>query len=187
VIEGLQLVAAVVAWLGASVGVLADGRRGVSVGLLLAGAGLAAVRLLDGSAATALLLAAGAVLGALASLRANPHRGWGLLPPGSTPRVVACIVLGGGALWFAAAGLADPSGWTARAADIAVAAVAAARVMTADEARPALAAAAAVALGLGSFAAATFPAYELAAAGAAAAVAVVLAGLPVREAFVERA
>ena len=141
------------AWLGSAVLVLSDARRGLSVGLLVAALGLAAVRAVEGDLADAGLLFAGGLLGALAGLRRNPRHGWGLLAAGSTPRIVLCLVLGGGALWFALGGLDGPGEPAGRAAAAIAMALGAGRLLATREARSGLAAASLVALGGGALAA----------------------------------
>jgi hypothetical protein len=115
------------------------------------------------------VLAGAALLSASLRLRDGP-RGWGLLPPGSTPGIVlsivvlvACVLLAG-ALLQGAAGI--PS-----LAPLAVALVAAGRVLTVVQRQPALAAASALALALAGFG-------SLAATVAGGLVAVALAAFP---------
>ena len=141
------------AWLGSAVLVLSDARRGLSVGLLVAGLGLAAVRAVEGDPADAGILFAGGLLGALAGLRRNPRQGWGLLAAGSTPRIVLCVVLGGAALWFAIGGLDGPGEPAGRASAAIVMVLGAGRLLATREARSGLAAASLVALGGGALAA----------------------------------
>lgn len=96
-IEGI---AAFVAWLGASLVVLADGRRGLALGIAVAAAGLSTVVLLTAGPVPGLLLAAGGAFAAARRVTAGPA-GWGLMPPGSTPRIILSV--GGAllALWIA--------------------------------------------------------------------------------------
>ncbi len=141
------------AWLGAAVLVLSDARRGLAVGLLLAAVGLAVVRVAEGDGADAGLLLAGGLLGAIVGLRRNPRRGWGLLPAGSTPRIVLSVVVGGLALWLAVGMLDSPGEPQARAAALIVIALGAGRLLAVGDARAALAAASLIALGVGTVAA----------------------------------
>jgi hypothetical protein len=141
------------AWLGASVLVLSDARRGLSVGLLLAAIGLAVVRLVEGDNLDALLLFAGGLLSSYIGLRRNPRRGWGLLPPGSTPRIVLSFVVGGVALWLGVGMLDSPGEAPARAAALIVMALGAGRLLAVRDPRSALAAASLIALGVGTVAA----------------------------------
>ena len=141
------------AWLGASVLVLSDARRGLSVGLLLAAIGLAVVRLVEGDSLDALLLFAGGLLSSYVGLRRNARRGWGLLPPGSTPRIVLAVVVGGAALWLGMGMLDSPGEAPARAAAVIVMALGAGRLLAVRDPRAALAAASLIALGAGTIAA----------------------------------
>jgi hypothetical protein len=141
-----------VAWVGAAVLVLSDARRGLAVGLLLAAIGLAVIRVAEGDVLDAGLLLAGGVIGAFIGLRRNPRRGWGLLPPGSTPRIVLSIVVGGGALWLAVGMLNSPGTAPARAAAVIVMALGAGRLLAVRDPRAALAAASLIALGAGALA-----------------------------------
>ena len=150
---GIAWLGLALAWVGAAVLVLSDARRGVAVGLLLAAAGLAVVRLAEGEDVEAGLLLAGGLLAAVAGLRRNPRRGWGLLPPGSTPRIVLSIVVGGAALWLAVGMLDSPGETQARAAAVIVMALGAGRLLAVRDPRAALAAASLVALGAGTIAA----------------------------------
>lgn len=147
--QALPLLAAGLAWFGATLTTLAEGRRGFAFGLALAGAGLSGVQLSAGRPLNALVLAGAALLSAALRLRDGPG-GWGLLPPGSTPGIVlsivvlvACVLLAG-ALLQGAAGI--PS-----LAPLAVALVAAGRLLTVVRRPPALAAASGLALALAGF------------------------------------
>lgn len=100
-------VAAFAAWLGAAVIVLSDGRRGLALGLALTTVGFAVLAWAGGErlAASAVLLGGG--IAAAQRLRTGPDV-WGVMPPGSTARVVVCI--GGGllALWIATSVMTGP-------------------------------------------------------------------------------
>ncbi|HEY8681241.1 MAG TPA: hypothetical protein VIN01_09340 [Candidatus Dormibacteraeota bacterium] len=140
------------AWLGAAVLVLSDARRGLAIGLLLAAIGLAIIRVAEGDYLDGGLLLAGGLLGAVIGLRRNPRRGWGVLPAGSTPRIVLSIVVGGGALWLAVGMLDSPGAAQARAAAVIVMALGAGRLLAVRDPRAALAAASLIALGAGALA-----------------------------------
>ncbi len=94
----VEVAAAFVAWLGVSLVVLSDARRGLALGTLLAGAGLAGVALPEAGPAGALALGAGGAVAAVKRFTAGPA-GWGILPPGSTPRLILCVAGGLLALW----------------------------------------------------------------------------------------
>ena len=174
----LALMGAVMAWFGASILVLADARRGFAFGLLLVAAGLSLERLAEGGWQPALLLAAGGLTAALVGFRRTPRQGWGLLGPGSTPRVILCLVFGAGAVWLGTALLTIGS-WQGRTAVAAVAALGAARLLTTDDQRAGLTAGAAVALACGLAAGlVNSPEAETAAALAGALAAVTLCAMP---------
>jgi hypothetical protein len=84
-------VGAAVAWFGAAMLLLADGRRGICVGLIVTALGEAAIAVASGQTAVAILLVAGAGIGGLLRLK-DGQLGWGLLAPGSTPRLVLSIL-----------------------------------------------------------------------------------------------
>lgn len=168
-------------WLGVSLLMLSDGRRGLGTGLLVAGLGLAGVRLFENDSSQAGLLLAGTLGAVYLGWRRSRRPGWGTLPPQSTPRVVACAVLGGVALWIARAALTSPGSWPDRAAAAAVVGVAAARLLTAEEPLLALAAASALALGATMFAAVAEPQAGLVAILVGALVAVALNLIPIEQ------
>jgi hypothetical protein len=147
--QALTLLAAGLAWFGATLTTLAEGRRGLALGLALTGVGLGGVQLSGGRPLNALVLAGAALLSAALRLR-DGTSGWGLLPPDSTPGIilgiavlVACVLMAG-ALLQGAAGIAS-------LAPLAVALVVAGRLLTVVRRQPALAAASALALALAGF------------------------------------
>lgn len=142
----VAILAVALAWVGAGILVLSDGRRGVAAGMLVSGAGLALGQFAASDPVPAGLVAAGAGLAALASLRGIDASGWRFLPPGTTPRIVLTLVLGGVALWFGAAVLEGPGEWQMRGAAALVIALAGARALTVGEVGVSLAAASLVAL-----------------------------------------
>jgi len=95
-------VAAFVAWLGAAVIVLADSRRGLAAGLAVLAAGVAAIAWSEGEHGGAIVLLAGGVLGSALRFTIGPD-GWGLMQPGSTPRLLLTVVVALVALWVALA------------------------------------------------------------------------------------
>ena len=146
--QGLLLAAGALAWFGATVTSLAEARRGLALGLVLTGAGLAGV--IAGSRPLDALLLAGAAIGtALLRLR-DGRPGWDLLPPGSTPGIVLSIVVLVASVLLAGTFLQGPlSVWAL--APLAVALVAAVRLLAVDDRASALAAGASLALALGAF------------------------------------
>lgn len=98
----MTIAAAAAAWFGGSIILLSDGRRGLATGLAVLAAALAALALLAGHYVEAVALLVGGVTAAALHLRGGPA-GWGVMPAGSTPRLILTIVAGLIALWLAAA------------------------------------------------------------------------------------
>lgn len=137
-------IAALVAWLGVSIIVLADGRRGLAVGLATSAAGLAGIAWHDGDAVAALIVLGGGEAAALMRYRTGPE-GWALMPPGSTPRLVLCVAGGLVALWFAASVTIGPDGAT-RFAALSVIGMSGARIVSSRERSSAVTAVATLAI-----------------------------------------
>jgi hypothetical protein len=149
VTEAIAVAGAALAWLGVTLVSVAEGRRGVALGLAVAAGGLAGAAAAAGQpplGATA-LLAGGLVAAALRLRGGGP--GWNLLPPGSTPRLMASLVALVGAALVAGSETASPSG-AVRIAGLVAAALAVARILTTGRRWAALGAGSALALGLGS-------------------------------------
>ncbi len=90
--QALAVVGVIVAWLGASITVLAEGRRGLGCGALLVGAGLCAIEIAAGHTLPGVvLLVGGAGYGILRQRDGAP--GWVLFAPGSSPRLIAAALL----------------------------------------------------------------------------------------------
>ena len=123
--------AALVAWLGMSLIVLADGRRGLALGAALATAGIALIVFQGATPIDAGVLALGGLLMAARQL-ANGPGGWQLMPPGSTPRLVLCIAAGLLALWIAFSVTTGP-GAALRFGVMTVVGLAGARVLASQE------------------------------------------------------
>ena len=142
----MAVAAAFAAWAGAAVIVLADGRRGLAVGIALVAAGFTTLAWTSGNwlGGTALLL--GGAICALQLLRTG-KQDWGLMPPGSTPRLILTIVGAILSLWVAASVTTGP-GATLRFACLAVLALMAGRLLQGRQATPVLTAAAGLALTL---------------------------------------
>ncbi len=138
--------AAFTAWLGASVIVLADGRRGLALGLALIAIAFAALVWAGGDALAAGALFAGGAVAAVQRYRSGIG-GWGLMPPGSTPRLILVIVAGALALWIAAS-ITTGSGAPLRFATLAVIGLMGARVLEGREPAVLLTAVAGMALAL---------------------------------------
>lgn len=147
--EASALAGAAVACLGVTLLVIADGRRGLALGMGAAVAGLATAAAAAGEHPPAVgALLAGGLVGAVLRLRGG-QAGWGLLPPGSTPRLVGVLVVLVVAGLAAGAGLGSPAG-AARLAALVVAVLAGGRILAGDQRWVALAAASALAAGLGA-------------------------------------
>lgn len=171
--SALAVLAAAAAWLGASALVLAEGRRGLAVGAALFGAGLGGTLWAQPPAAF-LLAAGGLVAGALRLRGGEP--GWSLLPPGSTPRLLLCIVVGAAATFVGAGLMPGPGPAPARVAVVFGGAMAAARLLSTARRAPAVASTSVLCLALGGVEALVATGPWLLVAGVAAAAAA-LAGL----------
>jgi hypothetical protein len=120
--------AAFAAWLGAALIVLSEGRRGLALGMALITIGLAVVALdVAGAwAASAMLLGGGIAAGR--RFRSGPGV-WGLMPAGSTARLVLAAAIGLLALWISTSLMTGP-GAPLRFAALSVVGLMAARVLT---------------------------------------------------------
>jgi hypothetical protein len=121
-------VAAFAAWAGASLIVLADGRRALAVGLGLIAAALAFLAWQPGGWPATTAIVVGGAIAAILRWRTGPT-GWGVMPPGSTSRLVLSTVAGILGLWFAAS-LTSGAGGPLRFAALVVLGVTAMRVLT---------------------------------------------------------
>jgi hypothetical protein len=142
----LEGAAGFVAWAGASLVVLADGRRGMALGIGVAAAGLGAVAWQAGGVAAAAILVGG-LLAAAGLLRAGGS-GWEIMPAGSTPRIVLCIAAALVSLWFALVITTGPGG-ALRFSAIVCMILAAARILWSDDRAIGLTAAVLLALAVG--------------------------------------
>lgn len=142
----VDAVAAFVAWLGASLIVLADGRRGLGFGAALATAGISVVAF-DSAGPFAAALALSGAVAAIRRLRSGPT-GWQIMPPGSTPRLILCIAAGLLTLWIAAAVMTGP-GAPLRFSVLLVAGLSGARILGAGEKSVLLTATSLLALAIG--------------------------------------
>ena len=144
------LAGAAVAWLGITLLLVSDGRRGLALGLVVATGGLVLATAAAGQPLTGVgALAVGGVIAAALRLR-DGRPGWGVLPPGSTPRLTAAIVVLIAAAIVAGSGIGSPAG-AVRLGALVVATLAAGRILTVDERWASLGAASALAIGLGAF------------------------------------
>jgi hypothetical protein len=144
----IEATAALLAWLGASVVVLADGRRGLAVGLALLTVGFTLLALAGGLPIGAAAVAAGGGIAAWLCLR-SPAARWGIMPAGSTPRLVLCVGSGLLGLWVAT-GVTIGPGAAMRFAVFVVLGLMGARVLWSNELHVVLAGIAGLALALGA-------------------------------------
>ncbi len=143
----IAVAAAFVAWLGAALIVLSDGRRGLALGLTLLTVGLAVLAWPAGMPFAAIAIAAGGLIAA-ARCRRSGSATWGIMPPGSTARLILCIASGLLALWLAAS-VTTGTGAPLRFAVMVVLGLMGARILMSREAPVVLTGLAAVALVLG--------------------------------------
>jgi hypothetical protein len=174
----VTVAAALAAWLGGAIIVLADGRRGLALGLAATAAGLAALVFVAGQELGAAALLAGGVVGSALRYRSGPE-GWALMQPGSTPRIILTIVIGLLALYIALS-IATGDEGALRFALLASIGLTGARLLLGSERAATLTAASALALALGA-GGALAPAASLAASVVAAVVAAGASALPVVE------
>jgi hypothetical protein len=139
---------AFIVWLGAAAIVLADGRRGLALGLGLIGLGLAAISWGGADWISGSFLLVGGAAAAVLRLRSG-RPGWGFMPAGSTPRLILALVGGLLALWVGAS-VATGAGAPLRFAAIALLGMLTARALQAPDASIALAATAGLALAIGA-------------------------------------
>jgi hypothetical protein len=139
-------VAAFVAWLGAAIIVLADGRRGLAAGIGLVAIGFTAIAWSEGVWVGGACLLVGGAVAVIALLQTGPQD-WGLMPAGSTPRLILAVAGGILSLWVAASVTTGP-GASLRFACLAVLGLMAGRLLQSKAAVPALAGAAGLAIAL---------------------------------------
>jgi hypothetical protein len=138
--------AAVVAWLGAALVVLSDGGRGLALGLALLTIGLAVLAWPAGMAVGSAAIVVGGLVAAVQCWRSAPAT-WGIMPAGSTPRLILCIASGLLAWWLAAS-VTTGAGASLRFAVLVVLGLMGARILISREVPVVLAAVASMALAL---------------------------------------
>jgi hypothetical protein len=141
----IEAAAAFLAWLGAALIVLGDGRRALALGLGLVTAGFAVLAWAGGQPLGAVAVAVGGLIGATWCWRSGAT--WGLMPPGSTPRLVLCVASALVGLWVAASVTTGP-GAPLRFAVLVVLGLMGARVLASRETTVVLASIASFALAL---------------------------------------
>lgn len=169
---------AFLAWLGAALVVLSDGRRGLALGTFVAAAGIALVSFSTaGPAASAALGLGGLIAGVRRLTTGRP--GWAIMPAGSTPRLVLCVAGGLVALWV---GLTVMSGDDAglRFTVIAVIGLTGARALGSEDTPTVLTAVAVLALAVAAAAGLGADHPGLAPYGLAAAIAAISSWVPIR-------
>ena len=134
------------AWAGAAVIVLADGRRGLAAGIGFVALGFTVLAWTDGLWPAGVILLAGGAVSVFELVRTGP-REWGLMPPGSTPRLILAVVGGILSLWVGASVTTGP-GASLRFASLAVLVLMAGRLLQSQSSVAVLTAAAALALAL---------------------------------------
>jgi hypothetical protein len=148
-VTGAVTVAAVLgAWLGTAAVAVSDGRLAFALGLSLTGLSLAGMALIAGNSVGASALLAGGLGAGLLRLRDAPA-GWGMMPPGSTPRIILSFVtLAIGAL--VGISLTSGAGAPGRVAAVAVCGLALSRLLTGEARGVAATMASVLALTLGT-------------------------------------
>lgn len=138
--------AAFVAWLGAALIVLSDARRGLALGLALLSAGLAVLTWPAGMAPGSVAIGGGGLIAAVQCWRSG-SAAWGIMPAGSTPRLILCIASGLLAFWVSASVTTGPGG-SLRFAAILIPGLTGARILMSRDIYVALVGIAALALAL---------------------------------------
>lgn len=144
----MTVAAAVAAWLGGSIVLLSDGRRGLALGMAILASGLAALAFIADDVPAAIALLVGGAGAAALRLRSG-REGWGVMPAGSTPRLILSIVAGLLSLWLAAAVTTGP-GAGLRFAVLTTLALLVARLLQGAEPAASATAASGIALALGA-------------------------------------
>lgn len=140
----MSAAAAFGAWLGAAMIVLSEGRRGLALGMGLVTVGFAGLALLAGQVEAAAALATGGGIAVFHRLRTGADT-WGVMPSGSTARLVLAGAVGLLALWISTSVMTGP-GASVRFAAVSVLGLTAARILTPSEPPAVLTALAALAL-----------------------------------------
>jgi hypothetical protein len=142
----VTVAAGLAAWVGAAVIVLADGRRGLATGVGLVALGFTVLAWTNGLWLEGAVLLAGGTLAVIELVLSGPKE-WGLMPPGSTPRLILAVVAGILSLWVAASVTTGP-GASLRFASFAVLGLMAGRLLQSQNATAVLTAASGLAIAL---------------------------------------
>jgi hypothetical protein len=175
VVEGAG---AFLAWLGAALVVLSDGRRGLALGTFVAAAGIALVSFSTAGAPASAALALGGLIAGARRLTTGPP-GWAIMPPGSTPRLVLCVAGGLVALWVGVGVMSGDDGGL-RFAVIAVIGLAGARALASEDTPTVLTAVSVVALAVAAAVGLGVESPSIVPYGFAAAIAAISSWIPVR-------
>lgn len=140
----MSAAAAFAAWLGAALIVLSEGRRGLALGMALVAVGFAVLAQAGDGALAASAFLVGGGIAAGRRFRSGPDV-WGVMPPGSTARLVLSVAVGLLALWISTSLMTGP-GAPLRFAALSVLGLMAARVLTPSEPQAVLTALAALVL-----------------------------------------
>ena len=144
----LSIAGVVFAWAGSGLILMSEGSRGLAAGLAVLAVGLGLVVGIAIQPGAALVLAAGGLCSA--GLRLKEERGgWGLLPSGTSSRIVLFLLAIAASLYLVTAILPGPA-TEPRAAALGAGVVAGIRLLGTPHRTVALAAAAALALSAGS-------------------------------------
>ncbi len=127
---------------------LADARRGLAVGLGLLSISLAVLNWPAGMAVGSGAILVGGLIAAVRCWRSGPA-GWGIMPAGSTPRLILCVASGLLAFWLAASLTTGPDA-SLRFAALVVPGLMGARILMSRDVTVALAGIAAMAMALGT-------------------------------------
>ena len=167
-----------VAWAGVSLVVLADGRRGLALGVAVAAAGLAVFAWQAAGPPAAAAILGGGLIAAAGRLRSGAP-GWEIMPAGSTPRIVLCVATALVSLWLAVVITTGPGGALRFSAFVSLI-LTPARILWSDVQAVDLTAAVLLALAVGVASASGSSSPDTWAFVAAGAVAAALAWLPAR-------
>lgn len=137
-------IAALCAWVGGSLLVLSDGSRGIAAGVGVATLGLSVIAWQSTGFVPALAILVGGAVVALQHQRSEDRR-WGIMPAGSTPRLILCVAIGLVALWVAAS-VTLGTGVAQRFVVLVVVGLTAGRILTTQQIRVVTAASAVLAL-----------------------------------------
>lgn len=175
----MSAAAAFIVWLGAALLVLSEGRRALALGMALVTVGFAVLALAGVGALAASAVLVGGGFAAGRRFRSGTDA-WGVMPSGSTARVVLAAAVGLLALWISTS-LMTGAGAPLRFAALSVLGLMAARVLTPSEPPAVLTALAALALSVAAAAGVAGTSPGPAVYVLAAMVAVGISLVPVRE------